>query len=461
MDTPRFSIVVWTADTCEMYFRDLLESVVAQVYDNWELWIFDENEYGRLQQISGEFFPDDDRVHYRRLRNRKGQAYGYNMGFHFGGGDYFVFVGQHDRLSANTLFSLAEHIVQGEKPGMLYCDHDELKGADRVCPHFKPDFNRELLLRRNYIGNFAVISRSAAAAVGGFREKLSYAFFYDYYLRVMSRGVVVCHIPSLLYHERDLEDVISYVPSSGGPQNVDWSALRRQRRAYEGASYREHRTVIQAFLLREDIAGEVSARRDRQGWNLTYSGDDYRKHRKEYIMLHDPDVRVLTAGAKERMYGYLRQPKVAVVGVGFLGQGFAIDNTGYIFDREGIAYPAFYRHSIFRNSYEHLALCPRDVSMVDFGYCMLNAKIYRRLHGLDTGLLGRDVMLDYCLRAAEAGYRVVVTPEVWASYRTKRPESSRESNEYLKDKHGELLERHDPFYNRNLPMGIENYRLMG
>lgn len=460
MDTPKFSVVVWAADTNEMYFRDFLESLEAQSYDHWELLILDENAHGRLQRIADEFFPEGGRLCYRSLQNHKGQAYGYNMGFHFGSGDYFVFVGQHDRLSANALYALAAHITENPAPGLIYSDHDELRGADRVHPHFKPDLNRELLLRRNYIGNFLVIAREAAAGLGGFREKLSYAFVYEYYLRAMGR-YPIDHISSLLYHERDLADVIVNAPSFAQAAGADSAKLRRLKRSYEEAAGRECRAALQAYLLRENITAQVGAGSTRRGWELSYPGGSYRRHRREYMMLRDPEVRVLTAKAKEKMYGFLQQPKVAVVGAAFLGPGFTYDNVGYIFDKEGIAYPAFHRQSVLRESYEQLAQCPRDVSMVDFGYCMLDAKVYRKLQGLDTALFGRDVMLDYCLRVAEAGYRVVVTPEVRARYKQRRSESSQESNAHLRDKHQELLLRQDPFYNRNLPMGLENYRLPG
>lgn len=440
---PKFSLLLWTNETNEAYYRDLMESLVEQVYDHWELYILDENLYSNLQRIAVEFFPQDPRIHYKSLRNHKGQAYGYNLGFHFGSGDYFVLLGQHDRISKNTLYQMAQLITEhteADMPDIIYGDHDEIIDNVNQNPHFKPGFDRELLLRRNYIGDFFAISRKAIRDVGVLREQLTYSFCYDYLLRCMKREQKFYSIQSILYHQRQ-----EIVPT------------KQEKKRLQEAIYREHIAVIKAFILREKIVATVEPRRDLEGWKVSYDGKDYRKHRKEYLVLKDPQVKVLTKQAKEIMYGYLRQEKVGIVGTGFLLNGLNVDHVGYIFDEEGMAYPAFHRKFLFGDSYERLMRTPRQVSMVDFGFCMIDAKLYKRLHGFDTNLSGRDVMLDFCIRVQEAGYRIVVVPEVWAKYKHRENISTQKSNEYLKEKHHAMMEQGDFYYNRNLPMGLENF----
>ena len=41
MEMPGISVVIWLHDTREAYFRDLLESLVSQTYDRWELYVLD------------------------------------------------------------------------------------------------------------------------------------------------------------------------------------------------------------------------------------------------------------------------------------------------------------------------------------------------------------------------------------------------------------------------------------
>ncbi len=103
----------------------------------------------------------------------------------------------------------------------------------------------------------------------------------------------------------------------------------------------------------------------------------------------------------------------------------------------------------------------RDVSFVDSGCCLIDAKVYRMLRGFDTSLSGRDAMMDFCIRARAKGFRTVVIPNCIAKYKNKNNESLETSHERLMEKHGELIGKGDVFYNINLPLGMENYILPG
>lgn len=447
MENPKFSLVVWTRDTNEVFFRDFMESVVAQLYNNWELYVIDEGQGDYIRRITAEFFPEDERVHYRQLKTSKGKAYAYNIGFHFVLTDaarrgekegYLVVADQHDRLSPNTFLAMAESAATS--PDVIYTDHDELVGTERMHPHFKPEYNKELLLHRNYIGEFVAVSYGAARQVGEFQEKLREAVVYDYLLRLGDKKRTVVRVPSLLYHRR-----VSL------PEN-----LKKANRKKEEL-LTEQMLVASAALRRRGIEATVERGTDDSYWKVTYFGKDVLNHESEYLILRNPKVRPLTRNNLEKMYGLLRQKDVAVVGARFIKQGFAIDNCGYIFDSEGISYPAFYGQKIYRATYEQLASIPRDVSMVDSGYCMMDAKIYRKLGGFDPKLSGRDVMLDFCLRAREHGFRTLVEPAVIARNMVKENESSQTSNQRLMERWGEVIAGGDPYYNPNLPMGLENY----
>ncbi|MBR1624052.1 MAG: hypothetical protein IJ675_09135, partial [Pseudobutyrivibrio sp.] len=152
---------------------------------------------------------------------------------------------------------------------------------------------------------------------------------------------------------------------------------------------------------------------------------------------------------------------VAVVGARFIDRGFTIDNVGYIYDTDGAWYPAFHGQRIFRDSYEGLASMPRDVAMVDCGCCLIDAKVYRMLHGFDTRLSGQDAMFDFCMRARARGFRTVVVPRVIARRKSDSVITSTEGHELLMEKHGEKIALGDGFYNKNLPIGMENYILPG
>ncbi len=441
-----FTLVVWTLDTNMDQFKDMLESIDEQEYREFELYILDNNTSNAIELTIKEFFPDIvDKVHYRRLKKNNGGAYAFNIGAHFAEGNYLVYVGQHDRLSARTLSSLNEKIVSLEnEEAIIYTDHDELIGLDRRNPHFKSDFNKELLLQTNYIGEFFCLPVSMYKRLGEFNEKAKTAYVYEYYLRAAFKKEKFQHIPALLYHKR-----------------IENKPKTKEERAADKYYCTEHMALAVSYLKKSGVLCEGRIAGNYKRWYIDYDESEFRRFSGTYMFLKDENVKFFTRNNAKKMYAYLNQPDVAVVGVRFLGKGFTVDNVGYIYDENGAQYPAFHGQRIFNESYEGLAHMPHDVAMVDSGCCMIDAKVYRMLHGFDTRLSGKDAMLDFCIRARQRGFRTVVVPKCIARFKNKESISEQESHEFLMEKHGEIISAGDEFYNKNLPVGMENYILPG
>jgi GT2 family glycosyltransferase len=90
---------------------------------------------------------------------------------------------------------------------------------------------------------------------------------------------------------------------------------------------------------------------------------------------------------------------------------------------------------------------------------MIDARFFRRCGGFDRNLTGRDRMLDLCLKARAGGMRVVYVPSAIAFRRHKELLSTQQSHERLLHRWQNTLSKGDPFYNVNLPMGLDNYTL--
>ena len=447
METPYFSLLVWAHDTDQDMFKDMLESIDEQEYREFELYILDESKTDALEVIIKEFFPDIvDKVHYRKLKNPKGGAYANNIGSHFAEGDYLVYINQYDRLSSKTLLEMAQVAYKSEAENLvIYTDHDELVGQDRMNPHFKEHYNRELLMHTHYMGDFICISKKLYKKCGSFQEKAKYAYMYDYILRCCFKGAVFEHIPMLLYHKRRLIN---------GPLTKE----QRQERSY---AYKEHVALAATYLRQSGMVISTISEPNETKWGIVYDSSDFKRFSKDYIFMHDDNVKLITRNNAKTLYGYLKIPDVAVVGVRFLGRLFTVDNIGFAIDNEGFTYPAFHGQKIYHSSYEDLALIPRDVATVDSGCCMIDAKVYRKLGGFNPSLTGRDAMLDFCMRARAKGYRTIVAPECIAKYKKKEEISSQTSHELLVSTWQDELKSGDPYYNMNLPLGLSNYMLPG
>lgn len=441
---PFFSLVMWVNNVNEVYYRDALESLLQQTYDDFELYIMDNDGTGIVGKFAREFFPGNDRIHVRQLKNHRGGAYAMNVGVHFCEGNYIILMGCHDRLAPNTLSELRAEILRHDEPGVIYTDHDELIGIDIMNPHFKEHFNKALLLRSFYMGDFLCIASEICSRVGNFNEKLSAAYIYEFLLRCMHAGANFYHVPRLLYHKR--------MPSG---------YLGKEIRRANTRNYKEHVMVAKAFLDRTGVEAKVEAEPGERRWKVSYDGSDYEIHNREFIFMKNEQVRLLNRRVLETMYGFIKQKDIAVVGIRFLGQAFTVDNVGFFVDETGEAYPAFHGDKIYRESYENLATIPRDCSLVDPGCCMIDAKVYRKLGGFNPKLTGRDAMLDFSMRAREKGLRTIVVPYISGRYKEKEVISNEESRATLNELWKNSLAEGDAFYNKNLNIGMINYRLPG
>jgi GT2 family glycosyltransferase len=73
-----------------------------------------------------------------------------------------------------------------------------------VDPHFKSDWNPDLLFSQNYICHLCVIQRALVERVGGFRKGVEGSQDHDLLLRCIpyARRHQIVHIPKVLYHWR-------------------------------------------------------------------------------------------------------------------------------------------------------------------------------------------------------------------------------------------------------------------
>jgi len=440
IESIRFSVIIGAYQTAAWYFKESLESAKALEWRNMEIQVLDACPEAGLGNITRSVMKDDYRLKYVKLRPKNSLADVWNEGIRRAQGDYLIFVGLTDKLNTMILKYLSDFIGEHPECDIIYTDHDEIKDACRMNPYFLPDFNKELLLGQNYIGDTFIVKRDSIRRLGLFRKELSFAFAYDFFIRAMQRKARFGHIAALLWH--------NVAPDS--PVNDELLSLRDR-------SIREHMTVVSAYLNENGIRGKVE-RTKNDSWSVRYDGSDYRSHMSSVLLIKDKGVHVTTRNAAEKLYGYVSQPDIAVAGGKFIS-GLSVNNCGYIYDQEGITYPACRGENPLSPGLYGRIRTASDVSMVDFSFCMVDASFFKKCGGFDKRLRGNDMILDLCLKARAGGLRVVYVPKVTA-HRSRTDEGGDEnSRSVLREKWKRTITAGDPFYNRNLPAGIKNYYL--
>ncbi len=209
--TPKISIVVPLYNTPQVFLNDLLDSVVRQSYENWELCLADGSNYDFDVQTPIYSY-EDERIKYKKLSKNLGIAGNSNKAIEMATGEYIALLDHDDTLMPHALFENVRLINQDLDYEFIYSDEDKLSadGKRRFDPFFKPDFSPNTLNTFNYITHFAVIKKSLLDEVGYFKSEYNGAQDYDLFLRVCEKAKKVGHIADVLYNWRIAETSVAY-----------------------------------------------------------------------------------------------------------------------------------------------------------------------------------------------------------------------------------------------------------
>jgi len=223
-----FSILVPAYETKGRHLREMVDSVLAQTYPDFELIIVDASG---SDKVSDEMkYYKDRRIRYVRLVENKGISENTNAALELARGRYVGLLDHDDTLEPDALYCMMEAIQRGrvkygEEPWLLYSDEDKCnKDLTRFYePNRKCGFNLDLLLSNNYICHFLVM-RTELARELGFRRSYDGAQDHDLVLRAVERLLfsgrpspgAIRHVPKVLYHWRCHEDSTAGNPASKG-----------------------------------------------------------------------------------------------------------------------------------------------------------------------------------------------------------------------------------------------------
>ncbi|MFV0363871.1 MAG: glycosyltransferase family 2 protein [Suipraeoptans sp.] len=214
---PKISLVVPLFNTPVNYLADLIDSVQNQTYNNWELCFSDGT--GRetpLRALVKKYQESDERIKICYSDSPLQISENTNAAIEISTGEYIGFSDHDDCLKEDTFFKCIKSINNSPDIDMLYTDEDKMNmdGSKYFEPHFKPDFNIDLLRTVNYICHFNMVKKELLDEVGGLRSEYDGAQDYDFVLRCSEKAKHIYHIPEILYHWRAHEDSTAQDPKS-------------------------------------------------------------------------------------------------------------------------------------------------------------------------------------------------------------------------------------------------------
>ena len=213
---PKISIIMPTWNTDKMWLRRAIESVLNQVYDNWELCIADGGSTkSHVRNILEEYAEKDKRIKVKFLPKNLGIAGNSNEALKLATGQFVAFLDHDDELAPFALYEVVK--LLNEKPDLdfIYSDEDKIdKKGRRKDPFFKPDYSPDIFLSCNYLIHITVIRKILVDKVGGFRLGYEGSQDYDLFLRVLEHTDKIACIPKILYHWRTIETSCASSPEA-------------------------------------------------------------------------------------------------------------------------------------------------------------------------------------------------------------------------------------------------------
>ncbi|MFG6366964.1 MAG: glycosyltransferase [Lachnospiraceae bacterium] len=222
----KFSILVPAYETQAVYMSALIESCIVQTYENWELVIADGSEKNTVSDLVHQY--QDTRIRYVCLEGNNGIAENTNQAIASATGDYYGLLDHDDLLTPDALYEMAR-AVQKSRPILAYSDEDkcDISGKHFYDPHFKLDFNLDLLLTNNYICHFMAVRADILKKLQ-IRKEYDGSQDYDIILRIVSNLLIkekenkearpveefIVHVPKVLYHWRCHENSTADNPQS-------------------------------------------------------------------------------------------------------------------------------------------------------------------------------------------------------------------------------------------------------
>ena len=174
---PTFSIVIPVYATPEKFLRRMLDSIREQTYPKFEVCLVDATPYAKIQhdpaqgrtpqEVLAEYAAADSRFRYATLAENLGIAENTNAAIRMATGDFIVLADHDDELEPQALYECVRAINAHPDVQVLYSDEDKVDFEDIYYfePHFKTDFNPDLLRSVNYICHLFVARRSLLDAI--------------------------------------------------------------------------------------------------------------------------------------------------------------------------------------------------------------------------------------------------------------------------------------------------------
>jgi O-antigen biosynthesis protein len=473
---PLISIITPVYNVKSQWLDRCIESVRNQVYDHWELCLYDDKSTNQatIQCLAG-WQNKDPRIRIRLGARNQNISAASNEAIKMATGEFVGLLDHDDELTPDALYEVVKVLNDQPDADLIYSDEDKLElDGTFTRPHFKPDFNLDLLRSNNYICHFTVIRKSVGDRVGWFTPGLEGSQDHDLILKVVDATTEdkIIHIPKVLYHWRRIPG------STAESYNSKHYAFEAGRLAVERHLKRKHWpaqvvkseyaglyrvvwnldssrmvTIIIPFrdqveLLKQCVtsilektnypAYEIllvnnNSREDNtfryldelcqrypnirsMEWNKPFNysalnNDAVQLVNTEYVLFLNSDTEVINDDWLTEMMRHGQRPDVGAVGAKLYYPDGTLQHAGIIVGLGGAAASILDGSDGLTFGYQGRGVVTHNLSACTGACLLVKRQVFLEIGGFDaTNLVVSYNDVDLCLRLNEKGYRIVFNP---------------------------------------------------
>jgi O-antigen biosynthesis protein len=473
-DLPLVSIILPVFNPPEEFLRQAVDSVRAQLYQNWELCIADDcSTLPYVAKVLAEYASLDERIRVERRETNGHISACSNSAVALAHGTWLCLMDHDDLLAEHALAVAVLAVARTPDAAIVYSDEDHVDAAGvRREPYFKPDFDPLLILGQNYFSHLCMLRADLVQRVDGFRVGYEGSQDWDLVLRVLEhvRPEQVVHLPHILYHWRvHSESTASSL--SAKPYVVEASRLVVQEHLERigvnaeistmwGTSYNrigwvlppdppkvsvivlprtgerlrrciESMRILTPYPNMEIIVMDDGAFRppmrqllyERTGWiSVVENTDDLSDSAQrnfaakaatgEVLCFVTDDIEVLSDSWLHELVGTLMYPRVGCVGAKLLYPDLLISHAGYTIGLSGtVGSPERVSSHRLGHGYSGRLRLAHCPSAVSWSCLAVRREAFEEVGGFsEDHFTGVFGDVDFCLRLNEAGWHTGWTP---------------------------------------------------
>lgn len=473
---PKISIVVPMFNTPEKYFKELLESITEQTYENWELCLADGSSK-RAEYLEDLMQTLGDKIKYKLLNENKGISGNSNEALKLATGEYIALLDHDDIIPKFALYEIVKAINENPDVDFIYTDEDKIleENKKRISPHFKQDYAIDTLRSYNYICHFSIFKKELMDKLGGFNSEFDGSQDYDLILRATEQAKHIVHIPKILYNWRISS---TSVASGAAAKPYAYEAAKKailasiERHGIQGAKVEDSRIIglykvtypvkdepkISIIIPNKDHKKDLK-RCIKSILKSTYKNYEiiivennskeknifkyYKKLEKnpkikiekceitlfnysklnnfgasrasgKYFVFLNNDTKIITTNWLETIISNCQREEIGAIGAKLIYKNKRIQHAGVVLNLTGTAGHVNWNEKENNPGYFGRIMIQQNVSAVTGALLGVSKKVFEQVNGFDETFPIAYNDVDFCLKIQDIGKLITYNPYIEA-----------------------------------------------